>query len=230
MPTLPSWQALDFQVIGTWVAGLLTVATLSAAFGESWVSRFAFALFVGAVVGYTAAVTWHAVLWPRVLLLWRDPAGHWPLLLWFALGVLLLARGLSSASWLSNLSLAYLVGVGSALAIGGAVLGTVVPQLMIMAIEPARIGRGSWPAIANVSLVALGTGGVLLRFAYTGRFPKGPLGKAWASLVQAWGGLGHLFILVAFGALFATAVVSLLTVLTARLQFVLFDWLHLLVR
>ena len=229
MPVWPPLPALDWPLIGTWVAAILTLVTLSAAFGENKASQAMFALLVGLAVGYAAAITCRAVLWPRVLLLVQDPRGHWPLVIWFALGVLLLARGLPFASWLSNLSLAYLMGVGAALAIGGAILGTALPQLVAAMNEPAQIPRGSWPAIGDALLVAIGTGAVLFRFAYTGHNPAGRSGlpRIWAGVVRSWGRLGNLFMIVALGALFATAVISLLGVLAARLQFLMADWLHL---
>jgi len=216
--------------LGIWLAALLTLVVLSAAFAENRLSRAAFALFTGAAVGYAAAVTWRAVLWPRILLVWRYPLGYWPLLVWFLLGLLLLTRGLSSGSWLSNLSLAYLIGVGVALAIGGATLGTAVPQLLAVAAEGRRIAPGSWLAVINVLLVALGTGGVLFRVAYTGREGKSRPARLWAGLVDVWGRVGYGFVMVAFGALFATAIVSLLALLTSRLQFLLVDWLRLVPR
>jgi hypothetical protein len=224
----PSWAALDAERIGVWVAAILTLAVLSAAFAENRFSRAAFALLTGLVVGYAAALVGRAVLWPRILLVWNDPAGQWPLLVWFVLGLLLLARGLTAASWLGNLSLAYLVGVGVALAIGGAVLGTAVPQLMALAAGPGAT-TGSWPAIANVLLVALGTGGVLFRFTYTGLDGDSLATRLWGGVARSWGRAGYAFILVAFGVLFASAIISLLALLAARLQFLLVDWLRIAV-
>jgi hypothetical protein len=230
MPAVPLWQALDWATIGVWLAAILTLLVLSAAFGESQASRLAFGLLIGATVGYTAAVIGRAVLWPRLQLIIRDPAGQWPLLLWFVLGILLLARGLGSGAWLSRVSLAYLVGVGAALAIGGAVLGTAVPQVLAVLGTRQEVNGGAWWAVADTLLIALGAGGVLFRFTYTGRDGKYGLARTWSTLVNAWGRVGSAFLLVAFGALFATAIVSLLALLTVRVQFLLGDWLHVIAR
>ncbi len=229
MLTWPSLPPLSAEGIGVWVAAVLTVIMLSAAFAENRLSRAAFALLTGAVAGYVGAVILRAVLWPRILLIWRDPLHNWPLLLWFALGLLLLARGLPYGSWLSNLPLAYLVGVGAALAIGGAALGTAVPQLIAAATEPRRVVPGAWPAALNVALIALGTGGVLFRFTYTGQKSDSVLGRAWSGIARTWGRAGQAFILVASGALFAVAIISLLALLASRLQFLLVEWLHVVV-
>lgn len=230
MPALPLWQAIDWQEVGVWIAALLTLIVLSAAFVESRFSRAAFALFAGTAIGYMAAVSCRAILWPRLLLFYRDPVRQWPVLIWFFLGLLLLARGLNTASWLSNLSLAYLIGVGAALAAGGAALGTVVPQIMAVAVASSQTDRSSAIAIANALLVALGTVGVLFRFTYTK--PKGEhlIGRMWTGVTGILGRVGSAYLAVAFGALLATAIISLMALLTSRLQFLLADWLRLAVR
>lgn len=219
------WPAVTAEGAGVWIAAGLTLAVLSAALGENRVSRIGMALLAGAAVGYVGAVAWWAVLWPRILLVWADPLGHWPLLVWFFLGLLLLARGLNSASWLSNISLGYLFGVGVALAMGGALVGTLVPQVMV-ATRAAPAG-GAWWVAANALVIAVGTGGVLFRFAYTGWSGEGRLGKAWARLAGAWGRVGYGFILVAMAALFAAAAITALALLAARLEFLVVDWLRL---
>ena len=223
-----AWPAVTAEGVGTWVAAVLTLLVLSAAWGESRLSRLGMALLAGAAVGYGGALAWHTVLRPRLALVWADPLGHWPLIIWLFLGLLLLARGLSSASWLSNLSLGYLFGVGAALAVGGAVLGTLVPQ-MTAALGAVETGGGWWVA-ANALLIAIGTGGVLFRFAYTGWSGEGALGKAWARLIGAWGKVGYAFILAAMGALMAGAALMALALLAARLEFLAVDWLHLVAR
>lgn len=228
MPTWPRLSPALLDGLGTWIAAILTLAVLSAAVAETRVSRVVFSLLIGISVGYVAALIWQVVLWPRLLAIWRNPIDQWPLLIWFLLGLLLLARGFPSASWAGTVSLAYLVGVGVAVAIGGAVLGTAIPQILATASGTATGGSGTWLAVANTLLVAVGTGGVLLRFAYTARGGESLRSRLWAGVVRGWGGVGTLFLLVAFGALFATAVVSLLTLLAARLEFLLADWLHLI--
>jgi hypothetical protein len=223
-----AWPAVTAEGIGTWVAAALTLLVLSAAWGESRASRLGMALLAGAAVGYAAAVAWHAVLWPRILLVRADPLGHWPLVVWLFLGLLLLARGLTSASWLSNASLGYLFGVGAALAVGGALMGTLVPQ--VRAAIDSQVPGGGWWVAANALILALATGGVLLRLAYTGWSGEGAVGKAWARLAGAWGRLGYLFLLVAMGALMAAVALMALALLAARLEFLAVDWLHLVPR
>lgn len=227
---MPAWPTLPPHLtgeIGVWVAAVLTIAVLSAGLAENRFSRAALSILIGCTVGYVGAVVGRAVLWPRIMLLWHDPRQHWPLLLWFLLGLLLLTRGLPSASWLSNLSLAYLVGVGAALALGGALLGTAIPQVIGAAAEPRQIPPGAWVAAINVLLVAVGTGGVLFHFTYTGLGGSSPLARLWSGIAKAWGRVGYIFLLVACGALFAAATISLLALLASRLQFLLVDWLHL---
>ena len=222
-PTLPP---ANVEGIGLSVAAVLTLAVLSAAFGRNRVSSAAFAVLIGTAVGYAATVTWWLVLWPRLWRVLRDPAGEWPLLIWFLLGLLLLARGLSTTSWLSNVPLALLLGVGAALAVAGAALGTALPLALTAGAGPGSGGAPrSWVAVINTLLVAVGTGGVLLRFAYTARGGEGLPARLWAGVARGWGRVGYVFILVGFGALFAAAIISLVGLLVSRLQFRLVDCL-----
>ena len=228
MPNWPVFPAVNLDGLGIWIAALLTQAVLSAGVAENRVARLAFALLIGVTAGYAIAAGWQAVLWPRLLLLWRNPLREWPLLIWFLLGLLLLTRGLEAGSWPSRLPLAFLIGVGVALAIGGATVGTVLPQLLAAASGTDGGRTSTWQAVANTLIIAIGTVGVLLRLSYTGRRGGGVAGRAWSALTRIWGGVGGVYLSVAFGALFATAVISLLTLLAARLQFLLADWLHII--
>lgn len=224
MLTWPTLPPPTLEGIGITVAAVLTLAVLSAAFGSNRVSRLAFALLVGAVVGYATTLAWWLVLWPRIIRLVRDPLREWPLLVWFALGLLLVVRGFGAASAVSSVSLAFLVGVGVALAAAGAALGTGLPLALVpwpgygAAVQPA------WAKVLNTLLVAVGTAGVLLRFAYT-TGSQSRLGRLWGGLARGWGRIGYLFILIGFGTLFASAIISLVGVLVSRLQFLLVDWL-----
>ncbi|MGQ9682301.1 MAG: hypothetical protein ACUVX9_07185 [Anaerolineae bacterium] len=228
MPNWPAFPVANLDGLGTWIAALLTLAVLSAGVAENRLARLAFALLIGVTAGYAIAVAWRAVLWPRVLLLWRNPVTQWPLLIWFLLGLLLLSRALESGSWPSRLPLAFLVAVGVALAVGGAVLGTALPQVAAAASGLDGGERSVWLAVANALVISVGTVGVLLRFAYAGRGGGGAAARAWSAVTRIWGGVGGVYLWVAFGALFAAAVISLLTLLAARVQFLLADWLHII--
>ncbi len=133
LEVLSQWVAIAppglAQIIGIWVAALLTLAVLSYIMGQNVLFRLAEHLFVGIAAGYAAALAWNQVLWPRVLLLWQEPDTYWYYGVFFVLGALLLARGIRALSPLANLPLGVILGTGAALALGGALTGSLVPQL-----------------------------------------------------------------------------------------------------
>ena len=230
---------VNFEIIGTWVAVILTLFVFSYLLGDNVLFRLAEHIFVGVAVGYAAVVVFHSVLAPKLLkpLAEAVSTGDWGrlrlLLLPLVLGLLLLTKSFRRArlvSWLGSFGVAFLLGTGAALAIQGALFGTMVPQVDAAAdIMRYAHGYGSWaaskhygPALALLSgvIALVGTTGVLLHF-YFGAGRRGRLSGARDWLVGSWGGLGRWFVFVAFGAILATTFVSRLSLLVGRIQFLL---------
>lgn len=209
---------LHADVLGGWVAFVLTLMVFSYLLRDNPLFRLAEHLFVGVAVGYAVVVVWRTVLVPR---LWAplasDPVGNWPFLVPLALGLLLLARVRARGSWLANLPMGFLFGVGAALSIGGVLLGTLYPQLQasLVSLNPASHG-GQWSGVVDAAVLAVGTLSTLFYFYFTAaREGHGVAG----SLRRAWVAVGRWTLLVAFGALFAGAMISRLSLLIARVQF-----------
>ena len=223
-------EAPLLDVAGTFVAIVLTLAVFSFLLGDNVLFRLAEHIFVGAAVGYAAVVAFHSILIPRVLvpILEAAAAGDWlqltvPLIP-LVLGLLLLTKSFRWAapfSWLGSLSVALLLGVGAALALAGALLGTLLPQISATAdlfryVEHYGYVLGLFSGI----VVLIGVTGVLLHF-YFGSVGTGPLARLRTGLVRTWGGLGRWFIFVAFGAILATTFMSRLSLFTGRMQFLI---------
>ena len=218
------------RTVGIWVAAVLTCAILSYILGENAAFRFAQYLFVGVAAGYAASLAWTSVLWPRLRLLWADPSTYWYYGLFFLLGVLLLSRGVKSISLLGNLPLGVLFGVGAALALGGALTGSLIPQMRasVASLSPARSGAGSggWAGWVDALLLVIGTIAVLSAFHFT-RLGQGWFNALWSRVFKVLGGLGRGLIMVTFGAILAGAAYSFLALLYSRLSFLANDWLRL---
>lgn len=213
------------EMIGLATATVLTLAVLSYLFGDNGFFRVAQSLFVGVSAGYIGALCWHSVLWPRILLLVRQPTTYWYYGLFFVLGVMLLARGLRATRVLADLPLGVLFGIGAALALGGTLAGTLLPLVrsMFLPLNPFTYGSG-WPAwvmVIDAILIIIGTLAVLGAFQFTipQRGPFKYIGKAWSALGNS---LGRGLIMVTFGALYAGALVSFLTLFIGRLEFLLY--------
>ncbi len=203
------------DVIVNIVAALLTLMVLSRVAGDNPLFRVAQYLFVGTSLGLAFVVAYHQVLRPAALaLLSGSTTAVWLYGVPFLLGVSLLPRitGDQRSSWLANIPLALVFGVGGALAIGGAIVGTLLPQIR----DTARPLSGGTGEIAGVVVLAIGTVVTLASFYYTAP-PESRGGR----IVKGAAAIGHWLVMVAFGFFFAGALQSYLSALVERVNFVL---------
>lgn len=225
---------INYDLLGVWVGAILTLMVFSYLLGDNFLYQIAQHLFVGSTVGYAAVVAYHSVLQPQLMtplavslqdVLAGRSAANWDLVILLVLGILLLTKVRPSIAWAGNVAMAFLFGVGAALAVGGALSGTLVPQVeaSLVSLNPER--PGGWLAAANNALIVVGTLSVLLYFTFTAS-RESWLAKARTALIRPWAGLGRWFLMITFGALFANVAVSRIALLVSRLQFLLFDWLQ----
>lgn len=207
---------------------LMTLFILSYLFGDNFLFRLAIYVFVGAAAGYVAAVALTDVLYPALVgpflsgSIFADPyraigAGI-PLL-----GSLLLLFKISPrTSFLGQLPMAYLAGVGAAVAIGGAVLGTLLPQVgatMDNFDIALAVTRDNDPTLTVVQGIAIMIGviGVMAYFHFgASQKPDGSVRRNPLVNILAWIGRG--FIAVTFGVLFAGVYMAALTALIERMD------------
>ncbi|MGB5931911.1 MAG: hypothetical protein WBH57_02430 [Anaerolineae bacterium] len=215
------------ELLGTWVAALLTLMVFSYLISDNPLYRLAEHLFIGSALGYAIVVAIQDVLLPRLFTpLARDPVAYWHLLIPLLLGLLLLAKGRISTAWLGNISVGFLFGVGAALAIGGALVGSLLYQVRdtMLPLLPGKGDGGS--AIDNLILV-VGTLGSLAYFYFTAGGERETTGLRYSAL-RLGSVVGKWFIMITLGALFANAVIARISLLVGRLQFLLGDWLGIL--
>jgi hypothetical protein len=198
------------------VGVVLTLMVFSRLLGDNPVFRTAQYLFVGVSLGYAFVVIYHQVLRPNVLATIasaNDPLALGARLLPFLISLLLLARitGRQQASWVSNLPLALVFGVGAALALGGTLVGTLAPQLR----DSARPIGGDPLQMLGAVLLVLGVVLTLCYFYFT--VPRqSPSGRAVAVGAQ----VGRWLLMVAFGFFLAGSLLTYLTALNERLAFI----------
>src|SRR5215211_5951026 len=115
------------ELISGLIGLLLTLMVFSYLIGDNPLFRIAVYLFIGVASGYAATVVWHYVLIPKLFqsLSALNPLSIVPLVF----GISLLAKLSPRFSWVGNFAMAVLVGVGAAAAVGGALLGTLMPQV-----------------------------------------------------------------------------------------------------
>jgi hypothetical protein len=215
---------VDGEVLLSALGAVLTLLIFSYLLGDNPLYRLALHIFVGVSVAYICIVALHSVILPVL----SPPDGTDPdlRLLWTIsligaiLGALLLTRGMRRLSWLSNISVAILLGVGVAVALGGAVLGTLVPQL----------GAATTPAISEPPIMSdilnplgriiaiIGTAAGLTVFSFTSRRPTRRLVNR---LLNRGARIGHWFILIGFGAAYGGVLVASLSFFADRVQYLI---------
>ena len=201
------------SVFETWVAAFLTLCVFSFLYKDNPFYRFAEHLFVGASAGYLLAVQWQDVLIPNVWTpLLRDH--RLTVLIPLALGVMMLARITEKTASISRWAIAFYVGIYSGVAIPGYIQAQIIAQLA----DAAKPFPSGWGAL-SAGLILVGFLGVLSYFFFSAPH-KGAHGIA--ARIGIW------FLMVAFGASFGYTVMARVSLLIARVQFLMGDWLHLL--
>ena len=213
-------MSIDF--LAGLVGLVLTLLIFSYLIGDNPLFRLATYLFIGVSSGYAAAAIWHYVLIPKLFnpLRSNDPAQLILAVIPFILCFTLFAKLLPRISWIGNFAMAILAGVGAATAIGGAMLGTLIPQsLAAMDMFDVR-GMDTAQAFTRLVQGAIMLAGTVATLGYfqfsAGRAPDGmPKRHAFFEGV-AW--LGRVFITITFGTLFAGVYMAALTAMIERLS------------
>jgi hypothetical protein len=211
------------ETLGLVVGSVLTLLIFSYLLSDNVLYRWALALIVGVGAGYALAMSSRYVWVQAIAPLLGGQAGF-PMeeaLVFLALGVLLLPKAFSPSSFLGrislvgNIPLGYLVGAGAALAVAGALMGTLIPQALATG-EAFRLTDGVLALVQGVIMI-VGTVVTLLYFSHQPGArviddeASGPLRRLVARF-------GRFFIVVALGAAFAGILTSALTALVMRIS------------
>src|SRR5574339_878801 len=122
---------MSIDILSAFIGLILTLMVFSYLIGDNPLFRIAVYLFIGAASGYAATVIWHYVLVPKLFqpLTTSDPNQLLLTIVPLLLSMSLLTKLSPRISWIGNFAMAVLVGVGAAAAVGGALLGTLIPQV-----------------------------------------------------------------------------------------------------
>jgi len=210
---------LDVEIVGLILGAGLTLLIFSYLLGDNPLYRLALHLFIGALVGYSFGIVLRDVLIGMLLTRWlTEPVA---VVVPLVLGLLLLFKGFPRHAYVGNFSIAYLVGVGTAVALSGALLGTLVPQvgatgraLSLESFVSFRLGP------LDGLLILVGTVCTLMAFNFTARKRRG-LAGVWARLVGVTAWVGRVFLIFAFGVAFAGALTAALSIFVGRIQYLI---------
>jgi len=214
------------EFIGLSLGFLLTLLVFSYILGDNPLFRLASHIFIGVTAGYAAIVTINNVLVPRLILpLFTGSAQERLLSILLFIPSLFLFTKITPLRKAGNWSVAILVGIGVATAIGGAITGTLFPQLLgtINSFEVPSATNAISP-ILNGFMIVLGTITTLIYFHFGTRSMPGQIDQQ-QPVIKILGRIGHLFIALTLGVLFAGVYISALSALVERLTF-LWEYLN----
>jgi hypothetical protein len=216
------------DLVGALAGFLLTLMIASYIFGDNGLFRLAIHIFIGVSAGFVTVIVLNNVLWNQLFIpLIQAPIENalviFPPLL---LGTWLLVKASPRLAKIGNPVLAFLVGVGAATAIGGAVFGTVFPQVEAAAnaFDLRAVGQSGGNQVkgffdALVMLVGAVTTLVYFQFG-VGSSSKLQTASTAKSLRPAWvevvSKIGLFFIAVTMGVLFAGVMLAALSALIER--------------
>ncbi|MHB0923464.1 MAG: hypothetical protein ACYC3H_05815 [Bellilinea sp.] len=215
------------DIIWTLVAFVITLFVLSYFLGDNELFRLAIMIFIGVSAGYAAVMIIYQILLPRLItpLLTSSFNENIWLFIPAVLGILLLFKLSTKLSVLGNPAMALLTGVGAAVAISGAVTGTLFGQVngAISTFDLSGLTTASsigTQLLGGVVLLA-GTVTSLAYFHFGARKKEGQEAAAPPFLVQILARIGQVFIAITLGALFAGVLAASLAALIERLDYLL---------
>jgi hypothetical protein len=198
------------DLIGGAVGFFFTVALLSYLIGDNPIYRLALHLFIGVAAGYVGLVVIYQVLTPRLIV--PLSTGSLPVILLaivpLVLFIFLIFKLSPRTAALGNIGVAYLVGVGTAVAVGGAITGTLLPLI--------NTTWKSGGSTLNQGIIVVGAVCTLLYFQFWLRGETTAGGAERAAPMRLLAGIGQGFVVATLGAIYAGMILSGMAVLGER--------------
>jgi len=204
------------------ISFLFTLMIFSYLVGDNPLFRLALHIFVGVTAGYVTLIVWQQVIINKLFAPMLSGNLNQLIFLLFPLvmGLFLLFKVSSKYSWLGRWVVAFLVGVGAAAAIAGALTGTLLPQVWasinlfdLDAFQAAKAAE----KITEGIFILLGTVTTLAYFQFSVRQRTARAGNR-GLFMRAISVLGEVFFAITFGALFAGVLSSTLAAMVNRMQ------------
>lgn len=189
--------------------------------------RTAVYIFVGMSAAFATIVSYEGVILPYLRDI-QNPETSWTVLgnsadvaiyvTALLFGLLLLLKPIAALSWLTNSALAVVIVVSAATAVVGALSGTLIPLIVATAAVPDGLAT-DFQALINTLLVFVGAMTALFYFQWQARRDdegapvQSPISRGIRSV-------GKIFIVTTLGAIYATTMLTALTILAERIGFV----------
>ncbi len=205
------------SIFGAWMATGLTLFIFSFLYKDNPLFKLAEHLYVGVSVGYTIVKAYDTVI---VHLIWKPIVenGEWSLVVPVFIGLLMLTRYVPKAAWMSRYAFAFIVGIGSGLAIPRTISSfilkqiedTVRPLLSLAGTDGVTFSMNLLNPASNLNaiIILIGVSTVLFYFFFSIEH-HGP-GRMVART-------GIIFLMISFGAAFGYTVMARMSLLIGRL-------------
>lgn len=206
------------------IAFLITLMILSYLIKDNPLFRIAVYVFVGISAGYVAVVSLRQVLWPDLIqplysgFLSGMSVQHAILAVPLLLSGMLLMKAWPPLTRLGMPAMGFLVGTAAAVAVGGAVNGTLLPQVNAT-IASFEVQKFNTPeALLNAGLILGGVTTTLVYFHFGARTRNDGSVRRFG-FIELIAFLGSIFLAITLGVLFAGVYSAALTALIERLHF-----------
>src|SRR5687768_4904437 len=208
---------MDATILGAWMATGLTLFIFSFLYRDNPLFKLAEHLYVGVSVGYTIVKAYDTVI-VHLIVKPIFEQGEVALLIPVAIGLLMLTRYMPRAAWMSRYAFAFIVGLGSGLAIPRTISSFVLKQVEDTVRPLLSLAGGDGLTFSmnllnpasnlNAIIILIGVSTVLFYFFFSIEH-SGP-GKIVART-------GIVFLMIAFGAAFGYTVMARMSLLIGRL-------------
>ena len=197
-------------LVGAWVAAGLTLCMYTFLYKDNPFFKFAEHLYVGVSVGYIIVRIYYDVIWKT----WLNPMleqRRWWLVFPAILGVLVLARFVPRAAWVSRIAFAFVVGFGAGVAIPRVISSYILQQVEgtfrpFLRLTP----EGGWTWVQTNGLILLvGVVATIFYFFFSIEH-RGP--------VYVAARVGIYFLMISFGAAFGYTVMARMSLLIGRMD------------
>jgi len=207
------------ETFGIWLAALLTIGIISFLYKDNILYKACESIFVGVSAGYWFVTYYWDNLYRKFFLGVTDVDNPNRLFLWiaFGLGVLMLTRLVGKIGWLSRWPLAFIVGATAGLYMMTYFVSNAFVQVGATIKPPP--GLGSVGSYITFGMIILGTFCGLVYFFFS-KEHKGVFG--------GMAKLGIWFLMVTFGASFGYTVMSRMSLMLGRLDFLFGTWLGMI--
>lgn len=208
--------------IGAFLGFVLTLLVFSYLIGDNPLFRITLHIFIGVSAGFAAVVAIYNVILPQLIEPIFTSNRNEQILALFPLILagLLITKISPRFAFIGNLPMSYLVGVSAAVAIGGAVTGTLIPQLLasmnLLDVQASQaFDANVGLRLLNGVIILIGTLASLAYFQF-GKLSGSSQRNQFQSWIEGIGKIGQIFIAIMFGFLFAGIFSAALTALIGR--------------